>query len=862
MELLERDDHIRRLESAFDGISGAGGTIVSISGEAGIGKTSLVEQFTGKIKDKANVLWGACDALFTPRPLGPLYDISFQLKNSLLDLLKNQSSRALIFSKFLEELRDGSLPRVVVIEDVHWADESTLDLIKFLARRANRINSLFIITFRSDEIGRSHPLRFVLGDIPPKNLLRLDLAPLTAETVYRIAESSGISNLFEITAGNPFLINELLSDHSGSVPTSVKDSIMRKLAGLSDNARELVELVSVVPTRAERWLIDGAMPAGPGAIDEVTGSGVLKIEDGSVSFKHELSRMAAEESLSESRRESLNELVVRSLLKQERFDNYLGRIIHHAVRARDAEIIVRYAPDAAKQASALGAHSLASDHFQNALRYADNLPREKLIGLYEGKSYECYLTGKVSEGIEAGETVLRLLKEAPDPAREGENFRRLSRMLWYDGQDRKGEEYLDNAIGILGKLPMSSHLAMAYSNKSQIYMSREDNEPAIEWGEKAVGLARQLGDPEVEAHALNNIGCARVFMDDYSGEACLKESLEISIRNNFYEHAARAYANLGSILLQGRKLVEADECLSAGRDYSNEKDLYTLSLCLAGHHAVVKMQFGNWDEAVDTSNMVLGKHNVPPANRTAPLFVVGLVRARRNDPGADEPLEEAGRLAVQVNEMEKTIFVITARAEISWLQNRIDDAVTGLKALYDKLKRGGNSWEIGQLAYWLWKAGHLSEIPQRIAKPYLLQINGEWQAAAALWEELRCPYEQALALSEGNERGMKKAIEIFDRLGASAASQLIKQQMRGLGIKRVPKGPRHTTRANPAGLTSRQLEILRLLDDGLSNNEIGNRLFISPKTVDHHISAILSKLNVKSRHEAAALVRAGLSTTK
>lgn len=862
MELLERDDYLGELEDAYKGLSNGGGSVALVSGEAGIGKTSLVERFTDKVKDRATILWGACDALFTPRPLGPLYDIASQLRNGLLKLLSNQSPRETIFGKLLDELQDKSLPNVVVIEDVHWADESTLDMIKYLGRRANRINSLFIVTYRSDEIGSKHPLRLVLGDIPSRKLVRLELPPLTEKTVNHLAASCGIKNLFEITGGNPFLLNELLSNKTGAVPSSVRDSVSAKIAGLSEMARDLVELISVIPTRAEKWLVDGIMPAKSGMLDECVGSGILRIEGDSISFRHELSRMAAEEALSEPRREWLNEQVLQSFLKQENIDGFLGRIIHHAARAHNRDVIIKYAPDAARQASILGAHSLAADHYQNALRYVDILPPEKQIELYEGRSYECYLTGKVAEGIESGETVLKLLKKVPDPAREGETNRRLSRMLWYDGRDEKGEEYLDNAIEILEKLPVSKQLAMAYSNKSQTYMLREENEAAILWGEKAAELAQQIGDLEVEAHALNNIGCAKAFMGDSSGEGCLKESLKMSLKHDFYEHASRGYTNLGSIFLQSRRLHEADVCFSAGIEYSNEKDLYTLSLCLAGHHIIVKLYLGNWDEAAETASMILRKENVPMGNKTAPNLVIGLIRARRNDPGAMDMIEKSDMLAAQVGEMEKIVLAKAARAEVFWLQSRICDVIDELVPVYDKLRRGGNPWEIGQLAYWLWKANQLPEIPERIAEPYLFQIKGDWRAAADLWEKLHCPYEQALALSEGDERSMKSAIEILNSLGASATCQLVKQNMRAVGIKSVPKGPRETTRKNVAGLTTRQLEVLNLLDKGLSNIEIGSQLYISPKTVDHHVSAILSKLNVRSRHEAAAFARSSRSNKR
>ena len=861
MELLERDKYLTVLETAFEGLKG-GGLVILISGEAGIGKTSLVENFIKKTEDRANILWGACDDLFTPRPLGPLYDIAAQLKNGLAELLNRQVTRPEIFTRFLNDLQKKVTPSVVVLEDVHWADESTLDLIKFIGRRADKTNSLFIITYRDDEIDPGHPLRSVLGDIPSKNLIRIKLPSLTEKTVNAMASLMGINNLFLITGGNPFLIAELLNNRNGGIPATIKDSILTRVSKLSAAARDLVELVSVVPTKVEKRLASEIIPIKEEILDECLNCGILKLEGEYLSFKHELSRMACEESLTESKRQLLNEKVLQVLLKQKILENYLARIIHHAGKAQNKAVIIKYAPKAADQASALGAHKLAAEHYGNALKYAESISPEEKINLFEGRSYECYLTGQVEEAIKAGETAIELLRKWPDPRREGENYRRIAKMLWYNCDEKKGEEYIDKAIKILEKLPPGKYLAMAYSNKSQTYMLREETGPAIRWGEKALRLARELNEEETEAHALNNIGTAKMFEGDDSGEEYLKKSLELSLKNNFYEHTMRAYINLGSLMLQKRRMAEADKYFSEGTEYCSGKDLYIFSLCMAGHNANTRLYTGHWNEAAETAAVVFKKENIPFGNRIIPLLVIGIIRARRGDPGAMKMIEEADLLAPQIGETDKIVAVKSVKAEAYWLQNKLDEIIDEVEEVYNKIKLGKNPWEIGQIAYWLCKGNRLPEIPSKIAMPFMLQIKGDWKSAAGLWKELDCPYEQAMALSEGNEEAMRKAVELFDHLGATAASHLIKQKMRISGLKSIPKGPIKTTRKNPAGLTGRQLEVLNLLGKGLSNNEIGNRLYISPKTVDHHISAILSKLNIHSRHEAAAFLQSAAAVKK
>jgi len=234
---------------------------------------------------------------------------------------------------------------------------------------------------------------------------------------------------------------------------------------------------------------------------------------------------------------------------------------------------------------------------------------------------------------------------------------------------------------------------------------------------------------------------------------------------------------------------------------------------------------------------------------------MGTIRARRNDPGAKKLLDELMEHAIEMGENEKLVAVEAARAECLWLHNKLELMADELAGIYERIKKSNNAWAIGEIAFWLWKAGNLNEVPENIAKPYLLQITGKWKEAAGVWEGLNCPYEQALALADGDERAMKRAVEIMDSLTASAASQLIKQKMRESGFRSIPRGPRQTTRQNDAGLTQRQQEVLNLISKGLSNIEIGNQLYISPKTVDHHISAILAKLNMHSRTEAASFAQ-------
>ncbi len=858
MKLLERQNFLDELIRIAESIKDSHGKTVLITGEAGVGKTSLIKEFTNNLNSGIRVMTGSCDDLFTPRPLGPLYDIAYQVNSDLPRELTAQANRSGIFSVFLHYLQKDSEPKIVVIEDIHWADEATLDFIKFLTRRINGSKLMLILSYRDEDLVQGNLLRSVFADLNHSEIKRLRLYPLSEKAVSILMEEAGVTDetLYERTGGNPFYVSELLVFSTEGMPLSIKEAVVARTTSLDPNTRELLEIISAIPTKVDVEFLRKFSERLEESLDQSLNKGLLIMDKNLVSFRHELARLAIYDSLSEIKRQQIHKRVLEHLLNTNRIQDVFARIVHHAIQANEKDIIIKYAPLAAKQAAALAAHSLSAEHYSIAIKFGDLLPPDELISLYEGKTYECYLTGQIDEAIKAGEKITGLLQKFPNPQREGENYRRLSRILWYNCEDIKGEEYLDKAINILEKLPAGKSLAMAYSNKSQTYMIRELDDLAIDWGRKAIALARELNEPEIIAHALNNIGSARMSEGDDSGENDLLKSLEIALTDsNFFEHAIRAYLNLGGMYLYRRDLVKADRLYTQGAEFSREKDLYVFGLCLAGHHAKVKMHYGNWDKAVELAEYVLGRKSVPPANRLMPVSVLATIRSRRNDPGSEKLLTESMELALKMGENEKIISIFAARADYFWLRNKLGELADELKSIYSIILKTNNPWAIGEIAYWMWKAELLDEPPEQIAEPYLLQIRGSWKAAARYWENVHCPYEQALALSEGDRESMLEAVRIFDSLGASAAVALIKQKMREKGIKKIPKGPRKSTRNHPAGLTLRQVDVLKLLTKGLSNSEIATNLFISPKTVDHHISAILAKLNLRSRIEAAVYMR-------
>ncbi len=310
MELLERERCLADLMAWLHAAAEGSGCIALVGGEAGIGKTALLQEFSIR-QQGATVLWGACDALFTPLPLAPLHDIARQTKGALFAAVNSGANRNAMFSDMLDELEHGE-STLVVFEDMHWADEATLDLIKYLGRRIHRMRVMIAVTYRDDEVGPRHPLRFVIGDLPRASTRRMTLRPLSESAVAQLAKSAGRSpkGLHHATGGNPLFISEVLATDGGAIPVTVRDAVLARTVRLSPAAREIAELVCVVPGQAEPWLLEQAVQPDEAGIEDCLSMGMVRDKEGALAFRHELVRRALLDSLSPPRLQNLHSKVL------------------------------------------------------------------------------------------------------------------------------------------------------------------------------------------------------------------------------------------------------------------------------------------------------------------------------------------------------------------------------------------------------------------------------------------------------------------------------------------------------------------------------------------------------------------------
>jgi DNA-binding CsgD family transcriptional regulator/tetratricopeptide (TPR) repeat protein len=855
MQLLERDHYLADLTLWLESTVGSGGGCIAlVSGEAGIGKTSLLQQFSRQQRS-ARVLWGACDALFTPRPLAPLHDIARQTKGALLAAIDSGASRERIFTAALDEFERGAAA-LVVFEDVHWADEGTLDLLKFLGRRIQRTRTMLAITYRDDEVGARHPLRFVIGDFPRANTRRTLLSPLSKPAVEQLARQAGrpLRDLYGITGGNPLFVTEALAGTGDSVPAMVRDAVLARAIRLSPGAREIAELVSVVPGKTESWLLERAGCLEESGIESCLSIGMIRGEDGSLRFRHELARRAFEDSIPQMRQQSLHAKVL--CILADRPDTPPARLAHHADGARNAQDLLHFATIAGLHAATVGSHREAAAHYGVALRHADQLePTERAL-LHERYSYECYLTDQPELAIEARRAALEIRRLCKERREEGDNLRWLSRLSWFAGRGADALEYATAAVATLESLPPGPELAMAYSNRSQLAMLAGEAEPAIDWGLRTIQLAEPLGRDDIVCHALNNLGTARLISADPAGWEDLERSLQLALAGGYQEHVARAYTNLSSTAVICRMYDRGMGYLNNGIAYCDEHDLDSWRLYMLAFRARARFEQIDWHGASEDAEVVLRDPRTAAVSRVSALTVLGHMRIRRGDPDPSGPLEEARTLASKSGESQRIGPLASALAEGAWIVGERERVIREVRDAYELSCKHRDAWAKGMLAIWLWRAGALDPIPTDIAKPYALEMSGDWQGAASAWHALGCPYERASMLGwYGGESEQREALAVLEQLGAAPAAQALRKQMRARGVQGIPRGSRTSTRLDPHGLTKREAEILGLLSEGLRNSAIAKRLFLSTKTVDHHVSAILTKLGVPSRAEAVAMAR-------
>jgi len=862
MKLLERDELLAALAAQQQLASGGAGRIVLVEGEAGIGKTSLLRAFAAAQRDGGAVYWGACDALQTPRPLAPLHDIAEQARGELLSVLGTDAGRLRVFGAFLQMLSARHV--LVLVEDLHWADEATLDLLRYVGRRVAATKSLLVATCRSDELGSTHPLRLVLGDLATTGLQRLAPQPLSLGAVRELAgeRRAEAEALHRTTGGNPFFLTEVLAAEGDGVPVTVRDAVLARAARLRPSARAILDAVAVAGPRVEPWLLQEVVAAESVAVEQCLATGVLRADADVYVFRHELARQAVLEAMTPTRRMSLHRLVLQALRSRSAPQRDLARLAHHAEATGDEAAVREFAPAAARDAAAKGAHRQAAEQWARALRQpvADPAARADLLEAY---AWEAQLTGWMDDSIEARCKAVRLWREIGDRDHEAVALSLLAVDFIVAGRNPEGEAAMREALALVEPGGDTATVAIAHRCSAYLRMLDRDAEVAIREASLAMPIAERLGDQETVVFCRNAIGSSMIVSGRIDeGRRHLEFGLTLAERCSLDTGVASALGNLGSACGEVYCLDLAESYLQRGIRYCVERDLDRWRCYQLAWLALVQMYRGRWDEATASAHAVLAARSTSATARMMALIALGRVRARRGDPGVWESLDEASALAGQSGTLQRVAPMLAARTEALWLEGRVSEGAAPLDEGLALAMRKRHAWFAAELLYWRSRAraSPSAQVPEFCAgNPFTLEAIGRSREAATAWRDLGCPYEQARALSQGDELQKREALEILESLGARPLAERVRHELRALGVRGLRRGPRDSTRRHPAGLTGREVDVLVLLSEGLRNKDIAQRLHRSVRTIDHHVAGIFAKLAATNRAEAViAAHRLGL----
>ena len=851
-KLLERAGQLAVLKEALAYVgSGGRGTVVVVSGEAGVGKTALLRSFCDGVARPQAVLWGTCDPLFTPRPFGPLFAIAESTGGELGPALAQGANPPQVALALARELR-SSPPTLLVLEDLHWADEATLDVFTLLVRRAESVPALVVGTYRDDALENAHPLRRVLGELATTTAVRrLKLAPLSPDAVGQLAAPHGIDgrDLFEKTGGNPFFVVEVLAGDSEEIPATVKDAVLARAMRLSPGARELLQAAAMVPQRAELWLLEALAGTAVEAVDECVTAGMLVAEGDGVVFGHELARLSLESSVGPATKARLHNQALAAISARPGHALDFARLAHHAEAAGDTDAVVRFALPAAERAGSMGAHREAAAQYGRVLRSGAGLPLEQRADVLERRSQECYLTDQSDEAIAALEEALECRRALGDRLGEGRSLRRLAEILWCPGRTGESGRAAREAVAVLERLPASRELAKAYAWLARSVGEADGWEAGTRWAERALQLAEDLGDNETAVSARRIVA----FGLPDGGLEAMEQILGDARRAGLVEQAGGTYSLLLRKAVDMRRYDVAAGQLVQGLEYCSDHGLERSQHYLLSDRARLYLAQGRWAQAAEAADVVLRIPRTSISPRITALTVLGLVRARRGDPGHRVLLDEAWDLAAPTGEIYRLGSVAAARAEAAWLSGDPQGVASATELALALASRCSSA---------------VSRRGGRMAAPCR-----PWPAKAActglaVWSPARrvlgcCPRIVARGgvplrgrpLPGRRRRRGGAAAGVGGAAGARGPPRWRRSWPDGCANWawcRCQRGPRATTRQNQHGLTAREMEVLALVNEGLQNGQIADRLVVSVRTVDHHVEAILRKLGAKTRADARA----------
>ncbi|CCG04186.1 ATP-binding protein [Blastococcus saxobsidens] len=849
-DLVERTAALDALEAVLQTAADGRGSVVLVTGEAGIGKTALVTHFADRHRTDVRVLMGLCDDLATPRPLGPFRDLADQLSGACAELLRREpaTGAASVHRMLLDDLRRGRTPTVLVLEDVHWADQATIDAITVLGRRLADLPVLLVLTLRLGEVDPGHPLWSAIDALQRASTVTVDLAPLSRQAVAALAGEDA-DRIYALSNGNPFFVAELLASGGGPPPPSLANAVLSRVARLPDRPRQLLELVSMVPSRMPTRLLDVLDPDWAPAAEPAERRQLLTSDPQHVRFRHELTRAAVRSSVPPGRRRQLHRMLLRAL---QDIGAEPAELVHHAEAAGVPDVVADYALPAARQARALDSHREALAHFRRAAGCSGRFAPPERARLWEELAETAHLVGRSDEAVGAADAAIDLAEAVGDEEAVARCRQLRSQLHWFAGDGASAWHDACSALRALIRSGSSAEVARGYVGCAELAMLASRAEDALRWGTRALELAAD--DDVVLGRALAAVGATRMQLDP-SDTGLLHAALHAARRTGSHQHAVLSYTALAFCNLLWVRPEQSLRSLEEGVGYAREHEVDTMVGYLEAVRAWLLLRRGEGDDASIVARAALARTAAPEST------VAGLVArtvlaeraVRRGDDDADARLAAAAADADRTGELKRIAPVLELQVERALTCGaplpvaRLEDITrrVGLQPL-----RCGAAG--ARVAAWATVCGVPHDFQGPAPEPYAAMMERDWRAAADAFGAVGWQHDRALLLSLSHaEESLAEAVEIARALEARPLEERSCRRMRDAGLT-VPRGALPSTRANPAHLTDRQLEVLALVREGRGNADIAAVLHLSPRTVEHHVAGIFTKLGVANRAEAVA----------
>jgi DNA-binding CsgD family transcriptional regulator/tetratricopeptide (TPR) repeat protein len=942
-----RDDVLARLEALVEesAISHEPVTVL-VEGPAGIGKTRVLVELAARLGDRADVLFGHCVALgdqtlpFAPlvdalgelirregatavrRWAGPAADELGRLAPGLTgdaaptDSTASSSTRLYQALTTLFRALAERRPLVLVLEDMHWADRSTRELIALLARQQHS-DLVIVVSVRTDESPVPPGLAGYLADLVRHSEHRVVIGPLTRdEQARQVSDILGVpprtqllNEIYARAEGNPFFAEELLAlGADNQLPTTVRDLLLTRLESLQPATRQVLRTACLVgrevPFRLLEAVVDVRGERLEAALREAVEAHVLHADGDALVFRHALLQEAIAASLlpgeaARAHRRLAETLTEAPTLAGRRYGGVAGRIARHWDAADEPERALVASLAAGREASTALAFAESLAHYQRALELGRVVPDgERLLDVPRARLLRSI--AEVAHLAAHPDVATALIREAidcVDPADEhlrGWLHERLGRYLWMSGDGQGALVAYQEAVHLVPAEPPTRARAAVLSGLSQILMLADRHAESAQRAYEAIAVARQLPDGRsIEGHARCNLGVDLAALGRIEeGIAELRTAIRIADEEfDDVDENARAVVNLGSVLWTAGRLREAADVALESVRVSDELGLHRRKgvwcRCDAAH---VLALLGRTDEAWP---LLEEARELAPQGVDAIRvdLVEGFVRSRQGDLENGRRLLERARAAGgQLLDPQLLGPLYAALAETALAQGD----VVGATAIVDEaLGLAPDTWHpvfavpvftVGvavavrhnppraERARDLLRRAEVAEAtldwsPSMVeaelagARAELSDDSESWAAVAEHWNTLGDRYRAAAArvrcanavLTAGGDR--HAAAGLLDSAvveGRAIGAAGLVALAEDLGRRSRLRLVAAASAGNPHRLTSRESDVLGLVCQGLTDRQIGAALFISPRTAERHVSNLLAKLAVERRSELVA----------